>query len=84
MKKEEIFEGIKDLIKTLSSCNLSNDIIRGKWLEKERKIQKAFKEISDEDRRWIEGRYKEWHASAIVREMDAEPLRLANKSLGIF
>ena len=63
MKKEELFERLKDSILTIVRKNdelRTNSLLRLKWLENSQKIDAALKELNSCDMLWLNDEYGKW------------------------
>jgi hypothetical protein len=58
--REKILEDLKEVVLTLGSGNLSNDRIKGLWLQKSNHVMEAINLLSKEDFNWVESHYRKW------------------------
>jgi ubiquinone/menaquinone biosynthesis C-methylase UbiE len=72
MTKEQIFENLKDLIRTLSSDNIKEPKVQQLWREKQALTQEAILELSPKDKSWLEQEYQAWFEKEIKPILGSE------------
>jgi len=78
MKRETIFNGLKDLILTLKSVNIERDEILSLWLTKYKELEKEIDNMNSCDMLWLSEEYETWYTEEIV-PLDEELKSRLNK-----
>ena len=66
MTKEEIFEDLKDLVKTITSGNLENEQVFKLWRGKSKRVEKSVDGLDSCDMLWLSAEYKKWYKEEIL------------------
>jgi len=67
MNKEQILDGLKDLIQTMRSPNFEDPEVKKKWAERYERVTAAMDLLSPSELRWMDKQYKTWLAEIKVK-----------------
>ena len=77
--REQIFEAIKELVRTLKSPNLKEPKVQQLWCDKQIEVQEALQQLPASDLKWLNEEYLQWHKVEVLPDLDGEMAELARK-----